>query len=625
MDLSNFKYRLIFIILCYCTISYSQPVPPPDTLWSRLYGGSGHDQSYSVEQTWEGGFIIGGYTESYGSGGKDVWLIKTDHLGVESWNRHLGGLEDDLCQSVVQTASKGYLGVGYTCSFGAGDKDGWLVCVNDLGDSLWSKTYGGLNEDYFHEIIPTEDDNYVICGWTASYGTGAKDGWLVKVDSRGDTIWTKTYGGPNNDLIKRVNTTEDGGFILTGWTESQGPTPHRNVWIVKTDSLGNENWSRVYGGSYYDEGHYTEETSDSGYIIMGWYGFSIANPDVWFIKTDGSGNSVWDETYGQYHYDIVWDGMQTEDNGFLGVGYCRPNMSNWYYSNVLVMKTDSLGYEEWTLYYGGSQREMMFSMDFLPDNGIITTGWAESFGAGGYDVWLLRFSPLNFPSLQTITLTPYGTGIIIPPMGGYVYYNLEVSNLTALPSTIDIWVDALLPNANEITILGPVFDFQLAGYQSRDKDISIYIQASAPSGMYSVIGMIGTHPSEIVDSDLFVFTKAAGDGMEGNGEIIGNMFLESDDSLIESSPHEYSTSLEINPNPFNQYLAISYQLSAVSQIKLIIYDIAGREMVKLVDGFQNAGHHEVIFDAKDLVSGVYFVRLKVDGGQPIVRKVLLVK
>ena len=164
----------------------------PDTLWTKTYGGIEYDWGFSVQQTDDGGYIIGGAIYSFGSISGDVWLLKTDANGDTVWTKIYGGAGTDEGQCVQQTTDSGYIIVGWTESFGAGAWDVWLLKTDADGDTLWTKTYGGIFVDYGYSVQQTNDGGYIIVGWTKSFGAGDYDVYLVKTDVDGDTLWTKT-------------------------------------------------------------------------------------------------------------------------------------------------------------------------------------------------------------------------------------------------------------------------------------------------------------------------------------------------------------------------------------------------------------------------------------------------
>jgi hypothetical protein len=208
------------------------------TSWWRTYGGTNSDYGCSVQPTADGGYIVAGSTASFGAGNGDVYLIKTDASGDTLWTRTYGGTSDDYGWSVQLTSDGGYIIAGYSSSFGAGDYDVYLIRTSPSGDSLWTRTYGGTSLDKGYSVQQTSDGGYIVVGYTKSYGAGDVDAYLVKTDSSGDALWTRTYGGTNSDNGHSVQQTSDGGYIIAGQTRSFG-AGSLDVYLIKTDANGN--------------------------------------------------------------------------------------------------------------------------------------------------------------------------------------------------------------------------------------------------------------------------------------------------------------------------------------------------------------------------------------------------
>lgn len=260
-----------------------------DTVWTRFYGGNYWDNGETVRQTADGGYIFGGSTWSWGAGRTDAWLVKTNATGDTLWTRVYGWDQYEGIWDIEQMPDSGYICVGFTNSNGAQDPNVWLLRTDAHGDTLWTRTFGGTNEDHGYSVRPTLDGGFIILGTTLSFGAGYDDFYLIKTNGSGDTLWTRTFGGDNNDDGVALETTPDSGFILTGSTHSFG-AGKLDVWLIKTDATGDTLWTRTFGDTTNEIGHSVQPTPDGGYIIAG--GNESVDPpfdQVYLIKTDSSG------------------------------------------------------------------------------------------------------------------------------------------------------------------------------------------------------------------------------------------------------------------------------------------------------------------------------------------------
>jgi len=367
---------LIALLSAICLTS----IASAQTSWWRTYGGSGDDVGNSVQQTTDGGYIIAGYTSFLGAGGQDVYVIKTDASGDTLWTKTYGGTRNDEGNSVQQTTDGGYVIVGWTISLGAGLADVYLVKTDSLGDTLWTRTYGGTSYDEGFSVQQTTDGGYIITGCTYSFGAGRYDIYLVKTNAQGDTLWTRTYGGTGIDWGYSVQQTTDGGYTITGITTSFGAGGN-DVYLIKTNAQGGILWTRTFGGTDDDEGYSVQQTTDGGYIITGCTSsFGAGRLDIYLVKTNAQGDTLWTRTYGGTGNDAGNSVQQTSDGGYIVCG--KLGIHDF---DACLVKTDADGDTLWTRIYGGTSADCGNSVRQTTDGGYIIAGYTYSFGVGTPD------------------------------------------------------------------------------------------------------------------------------------------------------------------------------------------------------------------------------------------------
>ncbi len=315
-------------------------------VWDKTFGGGGDDWANAVQQTSDGGYILAGVTFSFGAGSADAWLIKTDANGNKVWDKAFGGSNIDVAYSVQQTSDGGYILAGWTNSFGVGGNDDWMIKTDANGNKVWDKTFGGSSSEGIYSVQQTSDGGYILAGLTTSFGAGYADAWLIKTDANGNKVWDKTFGGSGNDQAFAVQQTSDSGYILVGLTTSFGDV-NGDVWLIKADANGNKVWDKTFGGSESDsapEGSAVQQTSDGGYILAGnTMSFGAGGCDAWLIKTDANGNKVWDKTFGGSNTDSASAVQQTSDGGYIMVGVTYSFVEVNGYADAWLIKTDANG------------------------------------------------------------------------------------------------------------------------------------------------------------------------------------------------------------------------------------------------------------------------------------------
>ncbi len=377
---------LMLLLLLYTFGAFA----PQEEMWHRSYGGAGSDVGNSVLEVKDGGYVIAGTTSSYGAGRDDAWLVEADQNGNEKWNRTFGGSDDDSGVSVMQINDGSCIFAGATSSFGAGDFDAWLIKTNSDGKERWNKTYGGASYDWGYSVQEIKDGGYIIAGETRSYGAGGSDVWLIKADVSGDEEWNRTFGGPKDDGGRAVQRTRDDGYVIAGFTESYG-TGGKDVWLIKTDSAGNEQWNITFGGSRDDRGELVQQVKDGGYIIAGGANAPLANKsltgDAWLIRTDSNGIMQWGKifSFGNSNYDLATAAQETADGGYILAGYgLGTGMYSW------LIKTDNVGMKQWDKVFDESGRNEGSSVQQAGDGSYVSTGWTTS--SGNVDAWLMKIA-----------------------------------------------------------------------------------------------------------------------------------------------------------------------------------------------------------------------------------------
>jgi len=310
-------------------------------VWQKTFGGVLLDGARGIAPTGDGGGIICGYTRSFGAGSDDVYLVKAAADGVGQWPQVYGGPLRDGGHAVITTPDGGYAIAGYTASSGAGGNDMYLVKTDGSGNMQWSKTYGGSAGDEAHAVVLAGDGGYVIIGDTYSFGAGEVDVYMVKADSLGNKVWQKTFGGAQDERGNAVARTRDGGYIIAGRTSSLGAGLF-DVYIVKTDAEGNMTWQSTLGGTSADEGSAIVQTDDGGYVVTGYTNSSGAGGfDVCLAKVDGGGQKVWERTFGGAGDEAGNALAMTDNGGYVIAGWT--NSSGAGGDDLYVIRTDADG------------------------------------------------------------------------------------------------------------------------------------------------------------------------------------------------------------------------------------------------------------------------------------------
>ena len=354
-------------------------------VFMRFFGGDGLDIGYDLALTSDGGYILAGLNRTIDAGGGNGWIIKTDSNGDELWNQSIGTEFHDYFRSIKQIADGGYVLTGLSHHYA------WLVKTDSQGNEEWSKQLGNYFQSVGYSVIQTTDGGFLVAGCTNCAGSNSveSDVLLVKTDSQGNEEWLKTFGGNNGQKGSSVQQTNDGGFIITG-------NNVLHAWLIKTDDTGNEEWSTTFDRGFSSSGNSVQATRDGGFAISGYISSDYYESDIWLIKTGSDGVEEWDATFGD---TLDWGSLpehayslqQTRDDGFIMAGCYDCNDS---YGDLFLVKANSQGTEQWTRRYDISQRwsEVGHSVKQTADDGFIIVGKRQDT-QGKLSILLLKTDP----------------------------------------------------------------------------------------------------------------------------------------------------------------------------------------------------------------------------------------
>ncbi len=383
-----------------------------DKEWRKTYGGSSFDRACTLLQTADGGFVLAGITNSYGTGDSDIWLVKTNANGTSQWNQTYGGQENDYVSSIIQVEDGGFLLVGTTHSFGAGGSDMWLIKTDSNGSVQWNQTYGKQQYEHGSSIIQAIDGGYALAGKTYSYGAGGSDMWLIKIDSNGTIQWNQTYGETNYEETCTLLQTVDGGFILAGNTQWYATSIISNILLIKVDTNGTILWNQTFGDSSSNEFVASMiQTMDGGFALAGEIDKGFRS-DMYLMKIESNGRIQWNQTYGGKNDERALAIIQTEEKQFILAG--STNTYGAGEDDIWVVKTDENGTVLGDQTYGGSKCDYVFAMIQTVDGELALAGSTNSYGAGDFDMWLIKTNPNEWVSRKT------GEVEFIPLIGAFI-------------------------------------------------------------------------------------------------------------------------------------------------------------------------------------------------------------
>ena len=449
--------------------------------WQYTYGGTGNEGPNSIQQTSDGGYIVAGDTNSFGAGGWDAWVLKLDSDGAVEWQYTYGGTGTEVASSIQQTSDGGYIVAGYTYSFGAGNNDVWILKLDSDGTVEWQCTYGGASYDVSRSVQQTSDGGYIVAGYTYSFGTGDSDFWVLKLDSTGNVDWQYMYGDAYSDYAYSIQQTNDGGYIVAGETDPFNVDPNldSDFWVLKLDSAGNVEWQNAYGIFFWwDWASSIQQTNDGGYIVAG---PSVSVGGYWFhslvLKLDSNGNIDWQKSYGALganHSFLCNSIQQTSDGGYIVACDSDTFSAGDYEWVILKLYPDgeidpSCGVPEDSTISPSATSFSADSTSVLPEDVIGVTPESTSVSPQLTSVTASTFC--EAPKYD-LTIFAFTGGTTDPSPGTYDYYNNMDAQIEAIPDSGYIfrgWSGDASGTDNPITI-AMNSEMSISAYFSKQKE-----------------------------------------------------------------------------------------------------------------------------------------------------------
>jgi hypothetical protein len=623
------KITLIFTMLLLNMIIYSQA---PQLQWSKTFGGSEDEYAFDI-LVCNDGYLIAGHTKSYGQGNDhyDIYLVRTDLDGNILWTNTYGGSNDDQVASCKQTHDGGYILAGVTQSWGQGGSDAFILRVDSNGDSLWSKYYGGETWDQFYCGIPTVQQGYVFSGYSSVYMMGDQV-YMVETDSDGDTNWTYRVGGDHQDYGIYVLQKEDMSYITVGHTWSEGD--ESQVYLVKTDEDGNWTWTKAFGGPMEEYARWIDVTDDPGYIIVGsTQSYGHGSSDFWLVNTNNEGTPMDNYTFGGSESETANGASRDIDGGILMAG------DTWSFGveapDVFLVKATEDGDSIWAMTWGNQDWQYAYTIKPALDGGYIVVGRNYSVTTGDNDILVLKYGPQPmynyvFQERHSLNKPIQSNGTILDTMT----VNLPPNSII---KGVVIYLDTLY-HQQTFALMGSLHhldDHWMLFNRPKGKgpnflhtvlhpaaEISIQAGKAPYTGIYRPMNIPMGSGIIGAENEWILSIADLGSGLEGSLEAWSIQVFYEGSAGVEEHVVDPGTKLEVFPNPCSDATTLRIRMIEKQEATCKLYSTDGRKIKELFQGFMLPGSHKIEVKVSDLPPGIYFIRL-VSGEDVMTQKIVV--
>ena len=669
------KTRTMLLAILFALCNASAEIAPPSIIWQKPLGGNKAEEARFLQLTPDGGCIFTGFARSIdgdltdNKGADDLWVVKLDANGSIQWQKSFGGTGEEWGRHIQLTSDGGYIVAGHTTTANDYDDvkgnnggfDCWILKLTNTGEPEWQRSLGGSSLDLAYRVQQTANGNYVVFGGTKSTdgdvtekSTTDADYWMAMLDPAGNMLWQKRYGGSDHEEGSSLELTSDGGFIISGFSNSNNGTVAGNhgdfdAYIIKTDMNGNIQWSKCYGGSAEDAARDARQTTDGGYIITGYTKSTDGDvsgkhggQDAWLLKVDSNGTIQWQKALGGSILEYAYYVEPAPDNtGYLVAGHSGSDdgdvSGNHGLYDCWVLKLDLDGNLLWQKSLGGAEQDygraitQTYSGDFFVAGSTTSIDGDVSGkhnGPGSYDAWILKLTGNCVQ--QAFYLDHDGDGYGDPEVSmqactgapGYVSNHTDCDDnnfhIHPLPRAIE---GVLIVNCDTV-----VFEDLDAILQHS----IIAFNAGLPFPPFSA----SADSSELINDSTAIGIRSAGK----NRGVVRELKSQNK-SQMESTPGQKKKShyqadplaskvaygmqiTEVYPNPFTTSATVSVLIPVALHLQITLVDLNGKALQVIADEYMTAGNHELIIHRASQSAGIYFLVLRANG-QMLTKKLVI--